>query len=184
MRIIVSALVGLALIFSGTSPAQAFDKKQENTPAVSTKVDNLRAHYYSKSAIKPVPLPKPPARTYDGSRVKTNKIISVAKKYVGVPYVHGGTTPRGFDCSGYTKYVYAKALHRNLPRTANSQYRKSHRVTKSQAKPGDLVFFIRGGRAYHVGIYAGKGQIYDAPRSGKRISKRQIWKARVVFGKI
>jgi cell wall-associated NlpC family hydrolase len=57
-------------------------------------------------------------------------------------------------------------------------------VSRAAAKPGDLVFFVSGGRAYHVGIYAGGGKLYDSPRSGKTLQKRKIWDAAVVFGRV
>jgi cell wall-associated NlpC family hydrolase len=110
-------------------------------------------------------------------------VLSVAARYVGTPYVYGGTTPRGFDCSGYTRYVWAQ-LGVSLPRTANQQMNATRRVPRSQAKPGDLVFFVSGGRAYHVGLYAGSGMMYDSPRAGKKLSKRKIWDAAVVFGRV
>jgi cell wall-associated NlpC family hydrolase len=92
-------------------------------------------------------------------------------------------TPRGFDCSGFTGYVY-RQLGISLPRTANQQMLATRRVSRSAARPGDLVFFVSGGRAYHVGLYAGGGKLYDAPRTGKTVSKRAIWDAAVVFGRV
>jgi cell wall-associated NlpC family hydrolase len=97
--------------------------------------------------------------------------------------VYGGTTPKGFDCSGYTRYVY-KQLGVSLPRTADQQLNATRRISRSAARPGDLVFFVSGGRAYHNGIYAGNGMMYDAPRSGKSVQKREIWDATIVFGRV
>jgi cell wall-associated NlpC family hydrolase len=112
-----------------------------------------------------------------------SSVLAVAARYVGTPYIYGGTTPRGFDCSGYVGYVY-RQLGVRLPRTANQQMHATHRVSRSQARPGDLVFFVSGSRAYHVGIYAGGGKMYDSPRTGKTIQKRAIWSASVVFGRV
>jgi cell wall-associated NlpC family hydrolase len=118
-----------------------------------------------------------------GTAARGSSVLSIAARYVGTPYVYGGTTPRGFDCSGYTRYVYAQ-LGVSLPRTANAQMLATKRISRSEAKPGDLVFFVSGGRAYHNGIYAGDGMMYDSPRSGKSVSKRAIWDATIVFGRV
>lgn len=107
-----------------------------------------------------------------------SKIVNTAKKYYGVPYRYGGTTPSGFDCSGFTGYVYKKNGE-SLPRTAEQQRRGAWKT--SNPKAGDLVFF--GKPAYHVGIYAGKGQIIDAGSSGSKVRKRSIWTSAVTYGR-
>ncbi|WP_338073537.1 C40 family peptidase [Kineococcus siccus] len=112
------------------------------------------------------------------------RILATAAQYAGVPYVYGGSTPAGFDCSGYTSYVM-RQLGISLPRTANAQKGAAARIDRSQAVPGDLVFFSNGGgRAYHVGIYAGGNQMWDAPRSGKPVQLRTIWSSAVTFGRV
>jgi cell wall-associated NlpC family hydrolase len=126
--------------------------------------------------------PKKDAGT-GGSAAKGASVLSIAARYVGTPYRYGGTTPRGFDCSGYTRYVFGK-VGISLPRTANQQMNATTRIKRASARPGDLVFFVSSGRAYHVGIYAGNGMLYDSPRSGKSVSKRKIWDAAVVFGRV
>ena len=118
-----------------------------------------------------------------GAAAGGSSVLSIAARYVGTPYLYGGTTPRGFDCSGYTQYVYAQ-LGISLPRTADQQMNATRRVSRSEARPGDLVFFVSGGSAYHNGIYAGNGMMYDSPRSGKTVQKRAIWEATVVFGRV
>jgi cell wall-associated NlpC family hydrolase len=118
-----------------------------------------------------------------GIAAKGSSVLAIAARYVGTPYVYGGTTPRGFDCSGFTRYVYAQ-LGISLPRTANQQMNATRRVSRSEARPGDLVFFVSAGRAYHNGLYAGDGKMYDSPRSGKSLQKREIWDATVVFGRV
>ena len=101
-------------------------------------------------------------------------VMSIANDYNGVPYVWGGTTPKGFDCSGYTKYVFGK-LGVSLPRTAGAQYSWSKRVQKEDRKVGDLMFWHGNGGVYHVAIYAGDGKMWDSPRPGRSVSKKGIW---------
>ncbi|HST86312.1 MAG TPA: NlpC/P60 family protein [Kineosporiaceae bacterium] len=129
----------------------------------------------SVTVVKPAAAP---TGTASGSSV-----LAIAARYVGTPYVYGGTTPRGFDCSGFVGYVY-RQLGVSLPRTANDQMNATRQIPRSQAQPGDLVFFVSGGRAYHDGIYAGGNMMYDSPRSGKSIQKREIWSADVVFARV
>ena len=97
-------------------------------------------------------------------------VLGIAAQYAGTPYVWGGTTPSGFDCSGFTQWVFNK-VGISLPRTAEEQRMAATRVANPQ--PGDLVFF--GSPAHHVGIYAGGGMMWDAPHSGSSVSKRPIW---------
>lgn len=110
-------------------------------------------------------------------------VLAIAARYVGIAYRYGGDDPRGFDCSGYVGYVFAQ-LGIDLPRTADAIMDASRRISRSEARPGDLVFFLSGGRATHMGIYAGDGMMYDSPRTGKRISLRKIYSSRVVYGRV
>ncbi len=103
-----------------------------------------------------------------------NRIAAIALNYKGTPYQYGGTTPAGFDCSGYTSYVYKKAGI-DIPRTTSLQYRSGISVDKSGLKKGDLVFFMRWPLIgmilppTHVGIYVGRNQFIHAPSSGGKI---------------
>lgn len=100
---------------------------------------------------------------------KTQAILSTAKSYTGVPYLWGGTTPSGFDCSGFTQYVFEKNGI-TLPRTSNQQYQTGTSVSFNSLIPGDLVFFNfnSGSVVSHVGIYLGDGQFISAT-SGKGV---------------
>lgn len=93
------------------------------------------------------------------------KLISRAFEYVGVPYVFGGTTPWGFDCSGYTQYVF-RQIGVSIPRTADTQYYSYPKVSARNLQPGDLVFFetYEPGPS-HVGIYIGDGKMLQAGSS-------------------
>ncbi len=108
----------------------------------------------------------------------TSSVVNIAKRYTGTPYVYGGSTPRGFDCSGFTSYVY-RQVGRSLPRTAAAQARSTHRT--SAPKPGDLVFY--GSPAHHVGIYVGGGNMIDSAKPGTRIHVHQIWGSHY-FGRV
>jgi len=105
----------------------------------------------------------------------TGGIIGIAASLSGIYYRYGGTTTAGFDCSGFTSYVYRQAGI-SLPRTAAAQQAASTKV--SNPAPGDLIFF--GYPAYHVGIYAGGGMMYDSPRTGKTTGLHAIWTQRGV----
>jgi cell wall-associated NlpC family hydrolase len=119
-----------------------------------------------------------PARAAVAAPSFSERLLVVAARYAGVPYVWGGTTPRGFDCSGYSRYVFAR-LAKKIPRTSQAQYDAARKVGK-RVRIGNLVFFHAAGsrRVYHVGIYAGHGRIWHAPRPGRVVSLDRIWTTR------
>ena len=102
-------------------------------------------------------------------------VVEIAARYVGVPYVSGGTTPSGFDCSGFTSYVYAQ-VGITLPRTSADQRYAGTVVPASERQPGDLIW-----SPGHIGIYAGDGLQIDAPRPGKTIQFRSIWQSNPIY---
>jgi gamma-D-glutamyl-L-lysine dipeptidyl-peptidase len=111
------------------------------------------------------------------------RIVRTAERYIGTPYRHGGTTPRGFDCSGYVMYVY-RQNGILLPREVGGQYDAGKHIGINQVQPGDLVFFrtSRHRRLSHVGIYMGDNRFIHAPSSGKRVTYADMgkpyWKKR------
>lgn len=111
------------------------------------------------------------------------KVLKEAAKLKGTPYRYGGTTTRGFDCSGYTGYVYKKA-GKKMPRTSRQQYAATTHISAKAAKPGDLIFFKNGSSVYHVGIYAGKGLLWHSSKPGTPIQKGKIWTKSVAFGRV
>lgn len=111
-----------------------------------------------------------PFMTTQASAATGNEIVNYAKALKGVKYQYGGTTPSGFDCSGFTSYVYKKAGITIL-RTATQQYGQGTSVSKSNLQAGDLVFFNNLGRgATHVGIYIGNSNFISAESEGIAIS--------------
>jgi cell wall-associated NlpC family hydrolase len=110
--------------------------------------------------------------------VAGNAVLEEAAKYVGIPYRVGGSTPAGFDCSGFVQYVFA-ALGVSLPRTSSGYYHVGTRVSAADAQPGDLI--VSSG---HVGIYAGGGTQIDSPRPGETIQFRSIWQSSYFFVRV
>ncbi|MFL0250527.1 C40 family peptidase [Clostridium neuense] len=104
----------------------------------------------------------------DPNNHKGQDVVNYAKKFLGVPYVWGGTSSNGFDCSGFVQYVYAH-FNVSLPRTSEEQVNLGTPVSKSDLEPGDLVFFnntYNGVNPTHVGIYVGNGQFIAAGSAG------------------
>ena len=95
---------------------------------------------------------------------QAQKVIVYAEQFLGLPYVWGGTTPAGFDCSGLMMYSFRHALGINLPRTADEQQLVGTRIPTDQVQPGDLVFM--GFPAFHVGMYIGGGKWIESPETG------------------
>jgi cell wall-associated NlpC family hydrolase len=111
------------------------------------------------------------------------RVLREAARLKGAPYRYGGTTPAGFDCSGYTGYVYRRA-GKTLPRTSRQQYSATRHISRAAARPGDLIFFkSSSGSVYHVGIYAGSNMLWHASRPGVPVNKSRIWSSRVAFSR-
>ncbi len=93
-------------------------------------------------------------------------LIDEAITYLGTPYRYGGTTPAGFDCSGFTSYVYRNVLGMELPRSAAAQSGMAESISLDDAERGDLLFWGGRGGVYHTGIYLGDGEYIHAAASG------------------
>lgn len=97
---------------------------------------------------------------------KRQSVLNYAAQFLGVPYVYGGSTPSGFDCSGFTSYVFKNTVG-SIPRVAQAQYDATTRVSRDDLLPGDLVFFGSSTSSIsHVGIYVGSNQFIHAPNTG------------------
>lgn len=97
--------------------------------------------------------------------ISSNAVVAYASNFMGTPYKWGGTTPAGFDCSGFTQYVY-RHFGVYLGRTTYDQIKNGRAVSREELQPGDLVFYGRGGSPTHMGIYVGNGMYIHSPRTG------------------
>ena len=146
--------------------ARAAAKKQQSAPAPAPAPSSSSGGSSGSSA--------PPPATH-------SSVVSIALQYLGVPYVWGGASPSGFDCSGLTMYAYAK-VGVYLPHNAAMQYGMGTPVSRSQLAPGDLVFFSG---LSHVGMYIGGGRFVHAPHTGdvvKISSLSEYWYAATYVG--
>lgn len=146
----------------------------------TAKTVQIRAHGAKSREVRRVVDGAVPSQVNPGQL-----IVAWAKKYVGItPYVYGGASPSGFDCSGFAMYVYKKAGVKGLPHSAQAQrtMRGMKHISRKKARPGDLVFYQAGGYTYHVSVYAGHGREYAATQPGERIKYQRIWHSNVIFG--
>lgn len=100
-------------------------------------------------------------------------VVKLARQQLGDRYVRGAAGPNAFDCSGLVRYVFGKVMGKKLPHSSRAQYKVVKKIKRSQAKPGDLVFFFENG-ARHVGIYIGGGRMIDARNPGDDVSLSPI----------
>lgn len=124
------------------------------------------------SASEPRPLRSAHTSAPKPLDLRADDVLMQAMGLIGTPYRFGGTTPqRGFDCSGFTSYVFRESIGLQLPRTANDQYvQAGSPVAQHDLAAGDLVFFRQGrGRIDHVGIYVGEGRFIHSPSRGGRV---------------
>jgi cell wall-associated NlpC family hydrolase len=117
----------------------------------------------SKPSPDPAPTSIPPTRSQ-------SRIVATALKYVGAPYARGGSSPAGFDCSGFVMFVYGRHGVA-LPHSAEAQYRLGSPVRRDRLQPGDLVFFDRLG---HSGIYIGDARFVHATKPGDVVKVSRI----------
>lgn len=147
-----------------TSDAAAFAQATKN----ETKAENKKKRQSTTVVLR---------------RSRAMAALNAARTRTGSAYVYGGTGPRAFDCSGLTGWAY-RAVGKNLPRTSGAQAAATKRISRGQARPGDLVFFHSGGRVYHVGLYAGGNSVFHASRPGTPVGTGPIWTSSVFFGRV
>jgi len=111
------------------------------------------------------------------------QLLAEASQLEGIPYVYGGSSPgEGFDCSGFTSYVFAQA-GKTIPRTSSEQAAAATPVSSDDLRPGDLIFYSPGGSVSHVAIYAGDGMVWEAPGSGTQVRYAPIWDVSRSYGR-
>jgi cell wall-associated NlpC family hydrolase len=157
--------------------AQAAQTASQPTQAASTQSAATSTPTPTPTASAPAP---PPPASSSAPPASHGGVVGIAMRYLGVPYVWGGASPRGFDCSGLVMYVFAQ-IGVSLPHSSYAQYGMGSPVSMSQLQPGDLVFFAG---ASHVGIYIGGGQFIHAPHTGDvvKISSLSGWYASTFAG--
>jgi murein DD-endopeptidase len=113
--------------------------------------------------------PHGPLKSTSNSNSNADQAAAVALQQIGVPYRYGGSTPKGFDCSGLIYYSYSR-VGKNVPRTTGSLWSGIQPVAKNQVQVGDVLFFRIEGKMSHVGMYIGDNQFVHAPSSGKVVT--------------
>lgn len=171
------ALVILAVAATSAAAAQSYILKQGDTlDIVAAKYGVTLEALMLQNKLTSTDV-EPGTRLVIPSRIQPSRsgsirdtagypdLVAYAKTFLGTPYVYGGTSPNGFDCSGFVQYCYSNFYGIELPRTASSQYNAGTNVDKANLIPGDLVFFNSLG---HVGIYIGEGEFIhsSSPTSG------------------
>lgn len=174
------AAIGFAVFCSSTATADPTDNAEFALPAVPPPSRITHEPPAPLESEKPVAPPSRLSKSVDSAK----KIARTALSMRGYPYRWGGTTKRGFDCSGFTKYLYSKVKGVTIPRTAAAQYKFGQKVAGKDLKPGDLLFFAtRGRHVGHVGVYVGNGKMVHAanPRAGVKMdSLSGYWGKRLV----
>ena len=172
------------------SVAEAVVVEAVNTaPAVQVAADSKFTLETGTIEVTPAPEPEPEPEPVVEEVVETaapveqavpasaggSEIVSIAMQYLGVPYVWAGSTPAGFDCSGFTSYVYAQ-IGINLPHSSAEQRYAGTPVSQAEAQPGDLIW-----SPGHVAIYAGDGMQVEAPVPGQTVRYTEIWQNSPTF---
>lgn len=142
-------------------------------------------HDGAASPVTTVKVLPPPRPRFRGLADRFGKrVVREAARHRGAPYEYGAAGPYRFDCSGLTRFVFAR-FHISLPHNAAAQYQRARNVARSRKVPGDLIFFYSGyGGIYHVGIYAGHGRMWAATHTGDVVRLESIYSASYVVGRV
>ncbi len=164
MRLILCGLVFLTTAALAIPVEDDLDRMIKERGLVTQMTDQL-----SQQISNQLGGPLQSARNAFGG--KASELVMQAMGLLGVPYKRGGTSEeKGFDCSGFVRYMYEKSVGLVLPRRAEEQAKVTEEISRSELKPGDLVFFNTLKRTFsHVGIYVGDGKFIHAPRPGKAV---------------
>lgn len=173
--VLLAALVLVTLpVLRSPEPAVAAAPLPTNAPAVAAVAPVLRTLTGTEAHTRtPEQMRSDRERALRTTRMARvaqlrTRIVDVARRQIGDRYRAGHSGPDAFDCSGFTRFVYKQATGKDLPHSSRAQWTKVKRIKKSQAQPGDLVFFFENGE-HHVGIYIGRNKMIDAPGVGDRV---------------
>jgi len=166
-----------AILLEAATSSASTESSNASTTADSTSSD-VQPQLVSLASTSPSSLETPDAVV--GSTASGSAIVSEASKFLGVPYLWGGESPSGFDCSGLVQYVFGQ-LGVEVPRGSVDQSEVGTPVASlSEAQPGDLLFFEPGqngappGKPGHVAIYIGNGEMIDAPETGETVQVQAV----------
>ena len=153
---------------SGSTPSPA------TSPAPATSADSVMGLLGERGLLKPLGASVAMVQSFRESvRDTASDLVMSAMNFLGVPYRRGGNSEEtGFDCSGFTRYIFENSLGLVLPRRADEQANASSllAINRAELKPGDLVFFNTMKRTFsHVGIYIGDDKFIHAPRTGSEV---------------
>ncbi|WP_369371770.1 C40 family peptidase [Promicromonospora sp. Populi] len=189
LKAVKDAVQAAAREANTTVPAELTTAKVDTAPAVKVAADSEFELETGTIKVTPAPEPEPEpepepvvaeeAVAEEAAAVapaaSNSAIVDIAMQYLGVPYVWGGSTPAGFDCSGFTSYVYAQ-VGVSLPHSSSAQRDVGTQVSAAEAQPGDLIW-----SPGHVAIYAGDGMQIEAPVPGETVRYSSIWQSSPVF---
>lgn len=150
-----------------TKEAQAVAQVKKTKKRTPTTISVRPGHWTAPTGPGTADAREPKERHPKKNRSPVQIALAVARKQLGKPYRWAGTGPNGFDCSGFTMFVYGKAGV-SLPHNSGRQYNSVKQVPVDKLKPGDLVF-SGGSYIHHVGIYIGDGKMIHSPHSGRRV---------------
>jgi cell wall-associated NlpC family hydrolase len=143
-------------------------------PAAAPQIKTVSAATKKAAAAKPAA--KPSSEDAEAAAAGSSlaaKALSAAKSEMGTPYVWGGTSPKGFDCSGLMQWAFKQA-GKSLPRTSAAQSQVGQKISTDELRPGDLVFFYSP--VSHVAMYAGNGMVVEAPTEGQDVKLTKLSK--------
>lgn len=147
-RMIIATMLALIVVACGHEPVKRLPQQRPATPVDPNGVTIAKRTVGETAAI-------------------------AATRQIGVPYRYGGSTSRGFDCSGLVQYAWAKAGVK-IPRTTAAQWKRMSPVRNTELRNGDLLFFRIDGRISHVGMYVGGGRFVHAPSTGREVSVESL----------